>query len=136
MLLIGTEQTFEGASFGRRAVSAVGRVVPAPGAVGTTSGAHPVVEFPVPGHPPVRYRQDGMGERPIGSPVPLLYDAADPAGTAIARSFWTRWGSEAAALAVGLALVAFALASGELAMAPRTRALAAAVRRDRSGRRP
>jgi len=96
--------------------STIGHVVSSPGVVGETSGAHPIVEFAGSGGGVVRYRQNGMGERPVGSAVPLLYDPAAPADTAIARSFWTRWGATGAAFATGLAFVAVALAGGGFAL--------------------
>ena len=90
-LLVGTWQTIETVRFLHRAVNATGRVVLAPGETGDMAGAHPTIEFIGPGGKPVRYAQNGMGGRKVGTRIPLLYDPAAPATTATATSFWQFW---------------------------------------------
>ena len=90
-LVVGVWQGIQMARFLHRAVGTTGHVVRSPGETGEMAGAHPMIEFTGPGGMPVRYRQNSMGSRKVGTPVPLLYDPAAPAGTAVARSFWQLW---------------------------------------------
>ncbi|WP_442678112.1 hypothetical protein ACSBM8_11235 [Sphingomonas sp. ASY06-1R] len=90
-LIIGLWQSVETVRFLGRAVRTTGHVVLRPGETGPMSGAHPTIEFPGPDGKPVRYDQNGMGGRKVGTPIPLLYDPAAPAATATASSFWQLW---------------------------------------------
>lgn len=89
-LLIGLWQCYTTTRLVRHGITATGHVV-GRGPVGSSSGAHPDVEFRTASGALVRYNQNGMGERPIGSPIRVLYDPVDPAGTAVADSFWQLW---------------------------------------------
>ena len=102
---IGLWQGWSTVQMMHRSVTTTGHVVASPGTPGRSS-AHPLVEFATTNGTIVRYRQNGMGERPVGDAVPLLYDPADPKGTAIARGFWQLWFSTLAPLLLGCAFVA------------------------------
>lgn len=105
-LLIGAWQGVQAMRFAARAVAATGHVVAVPGQESPTmSSAHPMIEFPV-GDAIMRYRQDGMGSRPIGTAVDLLYDPAAPAETAVVRGFWNQWFPVVAPIFLGLAFIA------------------------------
>ena len=76
----------------RRAQHATGHVVARVGDRGASeSGAHPDIEFQDRNGRTVRYNQNGMGSRRVGTAISILYDQADPAGTAVADSFWQLW---------------------------------------------
>ena len=110
-LIVGAWQGVALRQFLARAVPVTGHVVAVPGEESATmSGAHPMVEFARAGGGVVRYRQNGMGARPIGTPVDLLYDPAAPADTAVVRGFWTLWFPIVAPLVLGLAFIVLPLA--------------------------
>ncbi|WP_174279463.1 DUF3592 domain-containing protein [Sphingomonas bacterium] len=97
-LLVGAWQGWTTARFVQRASTATGHVV--------TATAHPAIEFRAAGGAVIRYRQNGMGARPVGTPVRLIYDPADPAGTATAGGFWQLWFPVLGPLLLGAAFVA------------------------------
>ncbi|UAJ08645.1 DUF3592 domain-containing protein [Polymorphobacter megasporae] len=105
-LAVGLWQGVQTERFVGRAVAATGHVVAVPGQESPTmSGAHPMVEFTAADGSIVRYRQDGMGARTIGTPVDLLYDPAAPADTAVVGGFWTLWFPVAGPIVLGLAFI-------------------------------
>jgi hypothetical protein len=56
----------------------------------TAEHAHPMIVFTAQGKI-VHYRQNGYSAQPGRGHVRILHDPADPAGTAIIRSFSTLW---------------------------------------------
>lgn len=85
-------QAWQTVRFERRALAAVAVVVADRGEEHETmSEAHPLIEFTTRDGQVVRYNQNGMGSQPIGRRLPLLYLPADPRGSAIVATFWTRW---------------------------------------------
>lgn len=115
-LAIGVWQGVQTWRFLARAVPATGHVVAAPGQVGPMASAHPTLEFAGPGGIVVRYRQNGMGARPVGTPVDLLYDPAAPADTAVVRGFWTQWFPVLGPILLGLGLLSMPLLGVEIAL--------------------
>ena len=111
---IGVWQGVQTWRFVSRAAPATGHVVAAPGQVGPMASAHPTVEFAGPNGAIVRYRQDGMGARPVGTPLELLYDPAAPAETAVVRGFWTQWFPVVGPMALGLGLLLLPLLGVEI----------------------
>ena len=105
---IGLWQGWTTTRFVARAAVATGHVASDPETPGMSS-AHPAVEFRTAAGALVTYRQNGMGARPVGTPVPLLYDPADPAGTAVANGFWQLWFPVLGPLLLGSAFIALVL---------------------------
>ena len=91
-LPIGIRQLTTTAHLLRHAVRTTGYAVARRGdPAATESGAHPDIEFRDGNGRPIHYNQNGMGSRRVGTPIPVLYDPADPAGTAVADTFWQIW---------------------------------------------
>lgn len=103
-IAIGLWQGWTRVQILQRATATTGHVVAGAGTPGRSS-AHPFIEFRTKTGTVVRYRQNGMGALPVGTPVPLLYQLADPAGTAVARGFWQFWFPALAPLLLGCGLV-------------------------------
>lgn len=75
----------------------------------TESRAHPDIEFTDGTGAMVRYNQNGMGSRRVGTPIPVLYDPHAPADTAVANAFWQLWTPVLLALWLGFGFTAGAL---------------------------
>ncbi|WP_419804125.1 DUF3592 domain-containing protein [Terriglobus sp.] len=76
----------------RHAIRTTGHAVARAGdPAATDSGAHPDIEFTDLTGKIIRYNQNGMGSRRVGTPIPVLYDPAAPADTAVANAFWQLW---------------------------------------------
>ncbi len=110
-LLIGAWQGLQTRKFLARAVAVTGHVVTVPGQESATmSSAHPMIAFTAQDGTTVRYRQDGMGARPIGAAVDLRYDPSAPADTATVAGFWTTWFPVVGPLILGVAFIIVPLA--------------------------
>lgn len=112
-LLAGAWQGVRTWRFLDRAVPVIGHVVPAPEQRGSISSAHPIIEFVTPDGATIRYRQNGMGAHPLGTPVSLLYDRATP-DTAVVQGFWTLWFPVLGPLLLGFAFLAVPLFGVEI----------------------
>lgn len=115
-MAVGLWQGAQAWRFAARGVAVTGQVVAAPGQVGDMASAHPTIEFIAVGGQRIRYRQNGMGPRAVGTPVALVYDPAAPAGTATVRGFWTQWFPALAPLALGLAFLLVPLMGVEIGL--------------------
>ncbi len=113
-LAIGVWQGYSTARFKQRALTATGRVLGDNGASSGEFSAHPGIEFRTATGALVRYRQNGMGGRPVGATMPVLYDPADPAGTAVVSGFWTLWFPAVGPLLMGALFVAVVLGGAEI----------------------
>ena len=75
-------------------------------------GSHPQIEFHTRSGSTISYPQAGMiAGFHAGQAVRVLYDAADPSGTARVRGFGSLWGTSLALATCGAALLALGLAS-------------------------
>ena len=74
------------------------------------AAAHPRIRFETAEGTVVDFVQNGFVSRPQGSMVPVAYDPANPAGTAMVATFWPLWGSALWALPVGLGFTLLPLA--------------------------
>lgn len=93
-LAVTAWQAWQTATFSRHAVYTTGVIAdPAP---------HPTIRASTPDGNPFTFVQNGFISRPAGAEVPIAYDAADPAGTAQAWTFWTSWGTALWLLPMGL----------------------------------
>ena len=113
---MGCWQSYQLVRFLQVARRTVGEVVAAPGQTGKFSGAHPTLSFTGPDGRDIRYRQDGMGARPVGTRVPLLFDPADPIHTVVVQDFWTLWFPAIGPLVLGLAFVLLPLFGVEIGL--------------------
>lgn len=114
-LAIGAWQGWTTMRFIGRAKEVTGIVVARVGdPPGRMSSAHPTVEFRDVTGATVRYRQNGMGSRPIGETMTLLYDPVAPADTAVTRGFWTLWFPVLGPLLLGLAFMALPLTGAQI----------------------
>ena len=110
-LAIGLVQSWSAIRLARTGAHAAGRVIverPDPGE--TWSPAHPTIEFRTATGALVRYSQNGMGARRIGTKVDVLYDPAAPAGTAVVNSFWQLWLPPMLPLYLGIGFTGLVLA--------------------------
>ncbi len=99
------------------AVGTAAFVARAQGAIGTVSrlnagGSHPQIEFRTEAGSAVGYPQGGMiaGFR-AGQSVRVLYEAADPAGSARVATFGSLWGESVLWCVAGLLLLTLVTAS-------------------------
>lgn len=69
--------------------------------------AHPLVRFVTGDGATVTFRQNGDISRAVGDPVPVAYDASDPAGTARVDTFLANWGNTAGLIWLGLGFTLF-----------------------------
>ena len=91
-LAIGIWQLTRTVRFLHRAIHTTGHAVARVGdPTATEAGAHPDIVFTDRNGAAVRYNQNGMGSRRVGTPIPVLYDPAAPAETAVADAFWQLW---------------------------------------------
>ena len=101
---VGLWQCYNALQLVRHGSAAIGTVI-ADGSGAPVASAHPEIEFSTPQGVRVRYRQNGMGERPVGARIPLLYHPAAPAETATARSFWQLWVPPLVPLWIGVGFI-------------------------------
>jgi hypothetical protein len=76
------------------------------------STPHPRISFSTPDGRSISFIQNGFISRPAGAAVPVAYEARDPAGTAVAATFWTLWGTALWMLPAGLGFTIFPLFGG------------------------
>ena len=93
--------------------AAIGTVV-GDGDGAAVASAHPTIEFTTAAGKRVQYRQNSMGERPVGARVPLLYHPAAPADTAVARDFWQFWAPPLVPVWIGFSFVGLILAGAKV----------------------
>jgi hypothetical protein len=63
---------------------------------------HPRIRFTTPDRGTFEFVQNGFVSRPLGASVPVVYNSADPAGTAHAATFGAIWGPVLWLLPMGL----------------------------------
>lgn len=116
-LVIGVWQSISTTRFVRHAVETTGRVLADRGDVekGQSAG-HPAIEFRTGSGALVRYTQNGMGARPVGSTMRVLYDPAAPADTAVVPAFWTLWFPAVGPLVMGVVLLLVAFSGAEFGL--------------------
>ena len=89
---IGTRELVKTIQLVRHAVHTTGHAVARSNDPAITeAGAHPDIVFTDSNGATVRFNQNGMGSRRVGTPLPVIYDPADPAGTAVVDAFWQLW---------------------------------------------
>lgn len=76
----------------------------------TEATAHPRIGFKVADGISVEFVQNGFVSRPQGSAVPVAYDPANPASTAVVATFWPLWGAALWGLPAGLGFTLLPLA--------------------------
>ena len=118
-LLVAGWQGWRTMTFLASAQRAPGMIAPdVPGSNATQAGGHPMVEFHAADGRALRYRQNGFAPTRIGTPVTVLFQAADPVGTATLDGFLSLWTPMLLPLIMGLGFIGVTALNAEIGLRP------------------